>query len=531
MPQNTTQAIRDRKLEAKTPDPVAYKPAAQVVDTYAAPPQTNSALQLAGALTSFNKNLEPLVTDRLNKIGEDRYNQGLVDKAQGKDATPDAGEVYMRGYMAMSGRIKGQEDLSWLQQKIDTEYDHSQGTLESFINQQFHERIRGIDDPSFLKHYAEAFTPGALKVREDYLKNFRQGVVDDVESNAMTIMEQGIRGYIDSGQPIDQDFINGMRTFLASDMGVSGTRYNDLVFATMKRIGDEGNYAIYDTLKERRPDGTPGMYFIPGWKEKIDQAQLHALNVYTQRLDAADKAAKKAREDAIDKGLQEVFMEPDRKKRQMLWEQKKKEGLFQGAGADQYFTWEKKMDESLDGKPNIAQGEKEVELLTGIIQRRVKTRDILTADLTLSQRRYLLNELEQAHRHDQSMAKDRSNDIFKTPEFKMGEEYIKSILRPQATALDPMGIGSDFDRQQMASAVLEYNRRAQGVNSPAELHAIREEIVTRYQNNKKGKTVTSAPHPGRLRYTDPKQLRENASGMTADELELQIKLLQQGTQP
>ena len=107
----------------------------------------------------------------------------------------------------------------------------------------------------------------------------QQKAIQAIESDAMKKLDSHIRPFAERGEAIPDKGIDQIRGELRESFKVSGTRFNDLLFTAIKRIGDEGNPRIYEFFKKRRPDGTPGMYFIPAWKEKIGQAQRHARKV------------------------------------------------------------------------------------------------------------------------------------------------------------------------------------------------------------------------------------------------------------
>ncbi len=104
-----------------------------------------------------------------------------------------------------------------------------------------------------------------------------------------------MRLYAGNGEPIPDGVLDTQRKNIKDVYGISGTRFNDLLFASMKCIGDEGNYSIYDTLKKPKPDGTPGMYNIPEWKQKIDAAQIYSQDIFLAKRTTADAALKKER--------------------------------------------------------------------------------------------------------------------------------------------------------------------------------------------------------------------------------------------
>jgi hypothetical protein len=526
MPRNYTDSIKGRTLEANRPDPVRYNVAASPVDTYVAPKTSNNALRLAEALSTVNTRLTPIVEEKLAKEAEARNSQGVLDRTQGKDKEKDAGEAYVNGFMSMDGALKGSDDFSLLHQKYLTEFDKENGDIVQFIREFHQGQTKGLDDPAFLKQYTNTFANGTAKLLDDHAQYKKGMEVQKVESHSMDIITGMVKSYADNGMPVDDGAVDNMRQFLNKDMGVSNSRFNDLLFGSIKRLGDGGNFAVYDMLKKARPDGTPGMYNIPEWREKIDAAQIHAQNVFLRNKADAEKAAAQAREDEVDRQMLEVFLEPDMKKASVMFSGLIRSGMIDKA--TDAITWRKHLEEYTDGRPSIDQQENEVSILTGIYRRGVKPRDILNANVTLSQRRYLLGELEQAKRADEANGASGSG-IFKTPEYKMGEDYVDNMLKSTPTPTDIMGVGSQFEREQRATAKLRFAREAQNVGSPSELHDLRERIVKDALEIRKtvgGFSNPPTPHLGQMRYSTPQELMENRKNMSNEEYLRNIEALE-----
>ena len=124
-------------------------------------------------------------------------------------------------------------------------------------------------------------------------------------------------------------------------------------------------------------------------------------------------------------------------------------------------------------------------------------------------------------------AKDEANAIFKTSEFRSGEDYIKGALSSPAKDGDIMGVGAQFDRQQRAAAILEFTQAAKDVKTPQELNAAREEIVGRYLKRKKEMPAKDqgADMAGLIRYSTPAETAAAArkGKLSEEELALHLK--------
>jgi hypothetical protein len=499
--------------------PAQLQVIARKVDTYVQPAD-DPLNTLAASLSTLNRDLVPFFADRKEKADSRDKSRGVMDAAAGKSAAEDATEAYSNGYMALSGQVKGQKDAAELVNLYDTTFDKDGGDIDAFMQQHLAEQTKGMDDPQLLDSYTKAFIPVFSKIRENQHAYLNKKIVGDVEANSMQVMDTMVRGYMAKGEPVPEEDIDNIRKQLNTTMGVSNSRFNDLFFGAVKRIGDEGNYAIYDTFKRKRKDGTPGMYYIPEWKERIDQAQIHAQSVFLAKAKAADAAADDAREDRQEEALYPVFMEKDPVKAAAMYDQLMDQGLFNRAS--DAIKWRKHLEEAVDGKPSIDQLDEETRILTKIYRGGAKQSEILDGNVTRTQRNYLLGEQRRVLHENRTLAAANAREegtVYKSMEFRSGEDYIEQVLRPQASPTDVMGVGTKFDIQQRAAAKLEFTTRARTAQ-PKELPAIRDEIVTRFMKNAREmpKADKGKPNVGVINYTSTRDVVANAHKMTNDDL-------------
>lgn len=516
------QQITKRPTGGDEPRAIRAQVAATATDALPAylPNMADPSLEgLVRGLSTFNPMLQKMADEEKDKANQ----QGAMDRLGSQDKQGST-VAYEHGFYHMDGLIKGQQDATGLRQSYDTEFDKDGGDLEGFIRDKYGNLTKGFgEDDSFIQGYNKSLGPILADIRKDHGEYRKKAVETRIESNAMQLLDNGLRAYPNMGQEVPVEYVEEIRGYLGKTFGVTSARFDQLLFESVKRLGDEGNFAVYDMLKKEKPDGSPGMYYDPAWKTKIDSAQVHAQNAFLEKQNKAEAALRKQREEKQETALYDVFLESDPKVATSRFDDLVKTGLFTRAG--DLIKWRKLLEEHVDGKPNISQMEVETSLLTSIYRGGASQRDILSAHLTRSQRQYLLSEHRRvAHENRTLSAQQQQAEraIFKSPEYKSGVDYIKGSLVATASSLDPMGVGTSFDRQQRAAAELEFTRRASITENPADLHAVRDDIVGRYLKRRKemADVQKELPGAGQLRYSTPAEAAKAAKGglMTVEEL-------------
>lgn len=515
MPRSNRQAVdSNRPLEPSKREVGTPGVTARYVDTFVSPAMGQTQALMDGLAV-----LNPALSRYTAYKDMNEENEGAAARQQGAPKDDSKGGAWARGYLSMDNTVKGQQDASTVTAAYDAWEGKDGGNIEEFLSTQVGALTKGLR-PDDIVAYNKGIGPQLNKLRTMHLDYTRKQLLDRSESNAMALLENGVRGYISSGQPVPDEFIEGYKGEL-NKMGVSNSRFNDLLFGSVKRLGDEGNPGIYDMFKRPRPDGTPGMYNIPAWKEKIDQAQLHAQTVFVAKAEKADTLARKAREERQETALFSVFdlltNGDEAGARQQFNLLRQDRTLF--SRASDVVKWEKLFTDTAKREARPEQEAAASVLIAGAVKGTIGPDHVLRAlsagTITNQQARAVLTDLSKI-RSEQSQAASaaRSADnqafalgkrIFQTPEFKSGEDYISGVLRSQANGLtDPFGNGTVFEQQQRAAAKLEFTRRAQGITNPAELNAVREEIADRYLKRRKEfneKALNDLPNAGLIRYS------------------------------
>lgn len=510
MARPTRERIDDRPVLPQRTDMVNARAVARPVDTTITPAGDPEMEGLIRGLAV----LEPKLQRYIETKDDADDDEGFAARARGEKADSSKSASWHRGYMRMDGTARGLQDREAVRQRYETEFDKDAATpqeLEAFFTKVSGDLTKGVDDKAFLDGYNNAITPELLKLRAEFGEHHRQRVVQKRDANAQFLLETGIREFTSKGVPIDDAFISRARTQLA-EQGVTGKDFNALLFNAVKRIGDEGNSAVYDFFKKDRPDGTKGMYFIPEWKAKIDAAQIHAQNVFLANRDRAYRLAEQERAEKQDTALYEVFNQlfsGDAAGARTRFDQLRASGLFNRAS--DLAKWETLFSSASNREASGEQLTLQNELLTRVYTGQAGPRQILDAALTPGQKRQVLAEWRTVQHQNRQLATQAAANgraIFQTPEFKSGYDFIEKFLVTGPDPGDVYGVGSEFVRQQRATALLEFTTRVRDITNPAEIHTIREDVAQRYSKRIKDWTAEQKgmPRAGRTQYATPMEL-------------------------
>jgi hypothetical protein len=538
----------DRRLSAPQTEVVARQVNGSV------PQPVNPELDgLIQGLAAFNPALNNLAKVR----GENDEEDGSQDRALGKPKKETASERYVRGYMTMDGAVRAQADQQAILEAYQTTFDKETGNLEAFMAEQVNSRLKGMDDPAFRRGYERGLAPLVPALRKQHLEYHRERTVERVESNAISTIDGLVRDSLSRGEPVNQENLEKLKGFLSGTMGVSHSRFNDLLWSAVKRVGDEGNPGIYDIFKRRNADGTPGMYSIPAWREKIDQAQLFAQRTFLANEERVRVAQERLREERQEQAMDRVLdllMDGKPQDAQTLFDELRRGTITRASDTAKFYRMFQDISKR---EATPAQQATMMNLMVEIAKGTMGYTDVLRAamdaDITHEQRLQVIREARAARSEARSEARAAQtearaaraeglanvNAIFRSPEFDMGERYIRQSLASMPSPTDPMGEGTVFERQQRAAAVLEFSRLARTTNDPRELDRAREEIVKRYlarrtQWNNPGpgaRDLRTLPGAGQIRFTTfPEAHRARQNGLLSNaEYDLHIRFFEQTT--
>lgn len=541
--------VRNSLGSTNLPDPIskpqAQRDIARPVDTAITGTSKDSTFNsFIQGLSSINPALQRFAQNRMDEQNHQEVEQGKRDAILGQEQQSDA-ELYAHGYMKIKGTNAAAEDMAELQGYLEQNYnpdsDDFQGTVKGWLKN----KTSPSTDKAFLEGYAPIMDRAINQLSNHYTTVRVNKLKADVESTAMKNLSLGMGAYIENGEPIPDEFILGKKQEFANHFKMSEAKFEELQFLAAKGHGDKGNYTIYEQFKKNKPDGTPGMYFNPAWKEKIDAAEYHAQVQYIQMTKAAEQANKKDRENRQEKALQSVFVgaltgeygDAVGQFKKIISEQP---NLFL---ASEISEWTNK----LSGLSKMSQLEETQEqrvnatyMMADIYSGKASIKSVMDAALagriSYPQAQQLQTDVftfQSKQRELAAMQQKEENSIYKTPEFKSQEDYISTVLTRDTGPFD--GVDENikvFKRQQKASAILEFTQRAREV-SPSELPKLAHELVTRYSQNldlgAQGTGTTANTRPGLLRFQSGKELGHalDSGKISPEEFEFQFTLLKQ----
>lgn len=434
-------------------------------------------------LVSGLSQLQPTLQRYMEQKQAQNAEQATTDSLGGLPPQKDE-PSYTQAYFHAKGVADGQQDASLLLQKYNTEFDKDKGNLDAWLPEQSQTRLKGIQDEDYLSGYRKSITPAFEVIRKQNLDYHRKAVETQVESSAMQMLSGGVRAYLTTGpEALPDGYITSVRDYMGKHLGVSSQRFDELLFDVVRTEGDNGYIDAYEVLKRDHPDGTPGLYNDPAWRQKIDQAAVHSWTVSQQR-------AQHDRDERQNKALFvpfEMLYDGKTKEARAAFDELRNSGLF--SRAEDLIKWEREFSRVQNSEARSDQQEKELTMQAGIYQGKVGIRDVIGADLTAPQKRSLLSEVRRVQLENQQAAEraGKAEDaVYRTADFRTGEEFIKTMLKPRPKdPSDIFGNGTEFDRAQLAQAVLEFTRGARG-KSPQELRESAEEISTRYVKRRTG---------------------------------------------
>lgn len=509
MVQKATNSLRGSRELTPISNPQATRVVAAPVSTYVRPAETQLS-QLVGALSQVQPSL-----NRYFQVEDAKEEKaGQTDAQLGKEKESDS-QAYVRGYTNIKGNNQAVADVGELQQYLETNFNPDSDDYDAVVKDWLKSKTEGVTDRNYLDGYAPVMDNALNRLKQTYAQQRLSNIKDSTNSEAMQMISSGMEQFAGRGEAVPDTWINSTRTFLADHFKLTGAEFNELQFLAAKKLGDSGNFSIYEQFKRPRTDGTPGMYYIPKWKERIDAAEYASKQHFVTLTKNAELQAKADREKRQDSALADTFTQAltgDYGGAMAKFKDtiKNNPGLF---GAADVSEWTGKfsslakastMEETEDQKVNSTV------LLAGIYEGRKGIKDVLksatTGEISYSQSRQLLDSVNsyQSQLRSVAAAESRKEDaIFDTVEFKSGKEYINRILRAQPSPTDPLGEGTKLDQMQRAEAVLEYTQRASST-SKTDLPKLREEIADRFLKRRAlNANDPSAQYQGRIRYSTP----------------------------
>ncbi len=493
-------------------------------------PAENNMMRLAGALK--------LATPLVQEYAQDQAQEGRVARANGQENPNDLFGLQAKGWMEMDSTIHADQD--WLQLKADymTKFDKENSTpadLDKFISERVNGHLQGMPSQHYKDNYSELLAKNALQLRQDFTAYTTGRMVEKTEANVVQLNYNMVKDSLANGKmPSVEDFKGVTQFAKEHGINISESRSDQLMFEAVKRFAEEGHPDILSVFKADTKDPAdptktqPGMYFKPGWKDKIDQLEITASHNFVTRKNAEYAYAENLRKHEIDSSMGDVMEKMalgDVGGAQALYEEKVRSGLFHGQGG-QLVTWMGNMAKTAKETETPAQQLRMTDTLIKVYEGRASYEDILRSGCTPTQITSMAKELRAVrHENRSAAAAERANAIadnkpaiVQSIEYTSGKEYLGDFLKTKGVgAFDPFGAVRNWTEQQRAVAQLEFTRRALNEKDPANLRGILHDVATKYRQAIAEREATMiGTAPGWLQYSTKSEALDAAENGDID---------------
>ncbi|HCI53157.1 MAG TPA: hypothetical protein DE312_07590 [Gallionella sp.] len=488
-------------------------------------PAENNMMRLAGALK--------LATPVVEQYAQDQAQEGRVARANGQENPNDLFGLQAKGWMEMDSTVHADQD--WLQLKADymTKFDKENSTpadLDKFISDRVNGHLQGMPSQHYRDNYSELLAKNAVQLRQDFTAYTIGRMVEKTEANVVQLNYNMVKDSLANGKlPSVEDFKGVTQFAKEHGINISESRSDQLMFEAVKRFAEEGHPDILSVFKADTKDPTdptktqPGMYFKPGWKDKIDQLEITASHNFVTRKNAEYAYAENLRKHEIDASMGDVMEKMalgDVGGAQALYEEKVRSGLFHGQGG-QLVTWMGNMAKTAKETETPAQQLRMTDTLIKVYEGKASYEDILKSGCTPTQITSMAKELRAVrHENRSAAAAERANAIAdftpaitKSIEYTSGKDFITDFLKTKGVgAFDPFGAVRNWTDQQRAVAQLEFTRRALNEKDPMKLRGIVHDVATKYRQAIAEREATMiGTAPGWLQYSNEEELRAASS--------------------
>lgn len=430
-------------------------------------PAYDDLAQLANGLSQLAPGLSRYAEARDDNLRAD----GRAAAATGQALDPDSPEAKAQGYMSMTGEVRALQDADELAAKFENEFDKESGNVEDFIAKFYGDKMKGMEDPYYKRGYDKVLVPKLQEVRSAFTRYHAEQQKARNEGNAMFMVERLFKDYSMDDPYVSDAAIEEARQ-KANAAGITNSRFNDILIQAAERRGAEGDPFVFDILKRPRADGTPGMYYIPKYKEQIDRAQIAAEKLYVANSEKDLKRAKELRDQRQDEAMLPIIqklMSGDDKGARVDFEKLRGSGLFSSATELQKYA--NLFETSAKRSETAEQEEREAELMIGVANGKVSDREVLDSDLTPTQKRRLIADAARRRAEERTMAAQaRAERSAQQRERASAVEAHKSYLAgvlsvPAAPGMPPSAAATRL----RATALLEYSTRTTNGEDPSKV--------------------------------------------------------------
>jgi hypothetical protein len=471
MPKTKQTAVRRQQTITPISKPQIQGEFASPVDLYVEPEKDANIEGLIKGLGELNPKLNNFFYQSARKDRREGKKEGKADFLAGKPLDPNASAFKIEAYQTQKGIVEGTaygEELYTKWKGSDAGEDPS-GWLDDDISAE----IKGNENKSYVQGFAQYAHVTKAKIQGEYNQYVREQISTKVISTATQRLQESFEF---NGRRFTVESIEQGRV-AAGAMGISNSDYNTMLFTVANNSGLNGNFKAYDSLKENRSDGTPGMYHIPSWKDKIDRAIIASEKIFVNAT-KGEMAAEHAQEKLeVDAAIEDIS--------QLPFEER---GPAVAAYLDSDFKFMSNRNHvtALLTKPSMDDpGDPEAE--------REITKDILTGNgggwdankifdkgtgMSVEEATRVHNTFVAAGKRDAEGKTDAVYGIYKQDEFKHLEKQLGKELKPKLGVLEKL---TDLQQTNIGianSMVDDFFKYAKG-KKPEELRSLFAEIRQR----------------------------------------------------
>lgn len=231
---------------------------------------SSSVSQLANALSS----IKPALMDYAVEKKAESYSKDInTGKTLAQTGGVPTGEMQQYGY----DKVKSINDWTDWQTKVATEYDQSfdkdNGNIDDFLKKQW--EAHPFQDKSTT--YVDNFTALAGKTMSK-LREAQGSYLADKQNNQNNtelsrIFYHDIGDVMGAGKEYTTAAYEARREDLKTHFpGKTNSQLDELAHgAVLQQAQESGDVTLFNIFKTPHKDGTPGLYEIPAWKQKIDE--------------------------------------------------------------------------------------------------------------------------------------------------------------------------------------------------------------------------------------------------------------------
>lgn len=271
---------------------------AQPVNMFITPNYTEQANSLSLALAEAAPSLAIFAHGAAHEAHQDAFQRGQTARLGESDVDPKDSQAlsifsspsFKKGYMNLAGFQKGQELEGQMLADYETDPSRNAMTTQEWTSQWLKKNVGDVGDSAYAAGLNEKLVPAVKAV-------WKQGVTDkvaDLTADVNQKVTNAFQGTIKNGwtpEAAAQLKLTIQGDGTENNPGIGGMSNSDWDRTIIKQVeqyinaGGDPDKAVQvlKWTKEKRPDGTPGIYYKAGMAKVIDDLEDKAASVFIQK--------------------------------------------------------------------------------------------------------------------------------------------------------------------------------------------------------------------------------------------------------